>query len=172
MIRSTARPLLPIAVVAAMSGLLLVAGDAQAPPPPATGPVMEGPARHVVTVVRLAADLIETRGRERAFQEFRTKGGMFYRGDTYMFVADMAGKLLLNPAFPEMEGKTMADERDANGKLLVRAMLDLLKEKEEGWVDYVWPKPGETTPSHKWAYVKRVTLDGVPALVGAGIYAE
>ncbi|MBI3448629.1 MAG: cache domain-containing protein [Acidobacteria bacterium] len=172
MTRSPATILVSTIAVAALSGLLPIAGDAQSPKPPATGPAMDGPARHAVILVRLAADLIETRGRERAFEEFRKKGGMFYRGDTYVFVDDMAGKALLNPAFPEVEGKSMIDEKDANGKLLQRAMIDLLREKEEGWVDYMWPKPGETAPSHKWTYVKRVTVDGAPALVGAGIYAE
>ena len=44
--------------------------------------------------------------------------------------------------------------------------------KGAGWVDYLFPKPGETTPSHKWTYVKRVTIDGAPALLGAGFYPD
>jgi hypothetical protein len=27
----------------------------------------------------------------------------------------------------------------------------------------MFPKPGQTAPSHKWTYVKRVTIDGAPA---------
>ncbi len=33
-------------------------------------------------------------------------------------------------------------------------------------------KPGQTEPSQKWTYVKRVTMDGVPGLVGSGFYPE
>jgi signal transduction histidine kinase len=51
-------------------------------------------------------------------------------------------------------------------------MVELLKEKEAGWVDYMWPKPGQTNPSRKWSYVRRVNLDGVSGLVGAGFYPE
>ena len=29
---------------------------------------------------------------------------------------------------------------------------------------------GQAEPSHKWTYVKRVSIDGVPALIGAGFY--
>ena len=41
-----------------------------------------------------------------------------------------------------------------------------------GWVDYMFPKPGQTEPSQKWTYVKRVTIDRVPGLVGSGLYPE
>ena len=44
--------------------------------------------------------------------------------------------------------------------------------KGSGWVDYMFPKPGQTQPSHKWTYVKRVAIDGVPGLIGAGFYPE
>jgi hypothetical protein len=39
-------------------------------------------------------------------------------------------------------------------------------------VDYMFPRPGQTALSHKWTYVKRVTLDGAPALLGAGFYPD
>ena len=32
--------------------------------------------------------------------------------------------------------------------------------KGSGWVDYMFPKPGQAEPSQKWAYVKKVTIDG------------
>ncbi|HEY3790376.1 MAG TPA: hypothetical protein VGM09_00990, partial [Bradyrhizobium sp.] len=32
----------------------------------------------------------------------------------------------------------------------------------------MFPKPGQTELSQKWAYVKKVTLDGVPGLVASG----
>jgi hypothetical protein len=36
----------------------------------------------------------------------------------------------------------------------------------------MFPKPEQTTPSQKWTYVKKVTVDGVPGLVAAGFYPE
>jgi len=37
----------------------------------------------------------------------------------------------------------------------------------------VFPRPGRTTPSHKWTYVKRVTIDGAPGLLEeAGFYPD
>jgi hypothetical protein len=34
----------------------------------------------------------------------------------------------------------------------------------------MFPKPGQTELSQKWAGVKKVTLDGVPGLVASGFY--
>jgi len=51
-----------------------------------------------------------------------------------------------------------------------RAFIEKVKASGSGWVDYMWPKPGETQPSRKWSYVKAVSVDGAPALVGAGFY--
>jgi cytochrome c len=129
-------------------------------------------ARQLSSLVDRAAALIEQKGKDAAFTEFRKKGSEWFSGDTYVFVDDMAGTVLLNPPFPQYEGKNVIDQKDANGKLLQRAMVELLESKESGWVDSMWPKPGQTMPSLKWSYVRRVSLDGVPGLVGAGFYPE
>ncbi len=42
----------------------------------------------------------------------------------------------------------------------------------EGWVNYMFPKPGQTQASQKWGYVKTVNIDGAPGLVGAGFYPD
>jgi hypothetical protein len=36
----------------------------------------------------------------------------------------------------------------------------------------MFPKPGQTEPSQKWTYVRKVTMDGVPGLVASGFYPE
>ncbi|MGB7833914.1 MAG: cache domain-containing protein, partial [Xanthobacteraceae bacterium] len=52
------------------------------------------------------------------------------------------------------------------------AMIEVAETKGTGWVDYMFPKPGQTDPSQKWTYVKKVTVDGVPGLVASGFYPE
>jgi len=40
-----------------------------------------------------------------------------------------------------------------------------------GWADYVWPRPGQTTPVAKSSYVVRVAgPDGTQYIVGSGGY--
>jgi len=47
-------------------------------------------------------------------------------------------------------------------------MVNLAKDRGEGWVEYMYPKPGEEAPSKKISYVYRVP--GQNLFVGAGIY--
>jgi cytochrome c len=50
--------------------------------------------------------------------------------------------------------------------------VKVVQTKGSGWVDYMFPKPGQTQPSQKWSYVKAMNVDGVPALIGARFYPE
>jgi cytochrome c len=118
-----------------------------------------------------AAALVEKQGKAAAFTEFRKKGSEWFAGNTYLFSYDMKSNVLLNPAFPKREGTNVAGGKDANGKVFQEEIIKAA-ERGSGWVDYVFPKPGQTEPSQKWTYVKRVNLDGVPGLLGAGFYPE
>ena len=61
-------------------------------------------------------------------------------------------------------------QKDAKGKLFHNEVIKTAETKGSGWVDYMFPKPGQTEASQKWAYVKKVTIDGVPGLVASGFY--
>ena len=50
----------------------------------------------------------------------------------------------------------------------VKEFVDVAKSKGEGWVPYMWPKPGAEAPVKKLTYVYRVP--GKNVFVGAGIY--
>ena len=127
--------------------------------------------RQIVALVEKAAALVTARGKA-AFDEFRKKGSEWFDGQTYLFSYDQKGNVLLNPAFPKREGTNVSGQTDASGKKFHDLMLETARTKGSGWVDYMFPKPGQTTPSHKWTYVKRVTIDGSPALLGAGFYPD
>jgi hypothetical protein len=126
-------------------------------------------AKAVENLVNKAAALIDKDGKA-AFAEFRKKDSAWFHGDTYLFAYDMKANVLLNPAFPQREGTNVTGQKDANGKLLHQAIIDTAETKGSGWVDYWFPKPGQTAPSHKWTYVKRVTIDGVPGLIASGFF--
>jgi len=80
--------------------------------------------------------------------------------------------VLLVAAFPQNEGRNQTGETDANGKLYHDEFVKVVQSQGAGWVNYVFPKPGQTTPSQKWSYVKAVDIDGTPGLIGAGFYPE
>ncbi len=127
--------------------------------------------REVEALVNKAAALIDSKGKA-AFADFRVKNSEWFHGDTYLFVYDLKSNVLLNPAFPAREGTSVTGQKDANGKLFHDAIIQTAETKGSGWVDYMFPKPGQTTPSQKWAYVKAVKIDGVPGLVASGFYPE
>ena len=79
---------------------------------------------------------------------------------------------MLNPAFPQREGTNPSGQKDANGKMFHDEFATVVRTKGAGWVDYLFPKPGATQPSQKWAYVKGVDLDGTPAIIGSGFYPD
>jgi cytochrome c len=147
-----------------LAGLLGVIPSAfsQAPPPSAK-------AKQITALVDKAAALVDSKGKA-AFPEFRKSGSEWFSGDTYLFVGDMKGMELFNAAFPKLEGTDTLGLKDANGKLLGVELVKTAQSKGSGWVDYMWPKPGQTQPSQKWSYVKAVTIDGTPGFVGAGFY--
>lgn len=123
----------------------------------------------VIDLVKKATLRIEQRGMD-AFDELRDPAGDFRAKDAYVFVIDPNGIELVNPAFPGLEGRNIIDLRDAAGKMLVRDMFATLREKGSGWVDYLWPKPGEHIPTLKSTYVSQANFDDQWVLVGCGVY--
>ena len=105
-------------------------------------------AKQIIALVDKAAALTESKGKS-AFPEFK-KGGEWLKGETYIFIIDMNGTTLMHPGNPELETKSILDLKDENGKAFVREFIETAK-KGSGWVDYMWPKPGEKKPAKKLA---------------------
>lgn len=123
----------------------------------------------VVDLVKDAAGLIEKDG-EAAFRHFHDPAGRFIAKDAYIFVLDPSGIDLVNPAFPNLEGRNILDVKDAQGKRPIREMLEVARSSGAGWVDYMWPKPGENVPTRKSAYVTKVKTGDRWLLAGSGVY--
>ncbi|MFY9900350.1 MAG: cache domain-containing protein [Xanthobacteraceae bacterium] len=107
-----------------------------------------------------------------AFTEFRKKDSEWLHGDTYLYAYDSKGNVLLNAAFPQREGTNIAGQKDAKGKPFQDEILEVAATQGSGWVSYMFPKPGQSESSEKWAYVKKVTFDGTPGLIASGFYPE
>jgi len=123
----------------------------------------------VVDAVKDAVGQIEKHGMA-SFPLFHDPTGPFIAKDAYIFVFDMQGVDLVNPGFPNLEGRNLLDLKDAEGKPLIREMFEVVQTRGSGWVDYMWPKPGESVPTQKSAYVSRAKMGGQWVLVGCGVY--
>lgn len=123
----------------------------------------------VVDAVTDAVGLIE-RGGEAVFAQIRDPRGPFVVKDAYVFVMSSDGIDLVNPGFPNLEGRNQLALKDALGKPLVREMLDVVREHGSGWVDYMWPRPGEAIPTQKSTFVSRAWIGDSWVMVGCGVY--
>jgi cytochrome c len=153
-------------IVSALPLLMTVSlASAQEAPPPSPQ------ATKIQTLVDNAAALADKQGKS-ALAEFRKRDSEWWSGNTYLFAYDMKLDVLLNPAFPQREGTNAHGEKDANGVYFHDEFVKVVQAKGSGWVSYMFPKPGQTQPSKKWSYVRAITVDGMPGLIGAGFYPE
>jgi len=115
-----------------------------------------------------AAALIKEAGVDAAVAKIQDAKGPFVWKDSYVFVMDMDTKMLAHPITPTLVGKTLAGLKDVNGKMFGSEFVAVANSTGEGWVDYMWPNPGEKTPSKKLTYIYRVP--GQELIVGAGMF--
>ena len=72
----------------------------------------------------------------------------------YFFIVDMDGMMLVHPEHPEWIDKIQTGLEDADGKKIIREMLEAAQKKEEGFLQYRWAKPGTNIPVTKLTYFK------------------
>jgi methyl-accepting chemotaxis protein len=95
-----------------------------------------------------------------------------YKEKEYFWINDLGPKMIMHPYKPELDGKDLSSFKDPNGKHLFIEFVNVCKSKGDGYVDYMWPKPGvsETKPAPKISYVKLFPSWGW--VIGSGIYVD
>jgi methyl-accepting chemotaxis protein len=105
--------------------------------------------------MRLAADLV---------------GAMRYNEKDYLWINDMNPTMVMHPIKPALNGKDLSDFKDPKGKKLFVEFVNVCRQKGEGTVDYLWPKPGHDEPVAKLSYVK--LFKPWNWVIGTGVYLE
>ncbi|MBF0589709.1 MAG: methyl-accepting chemotaxis protein [Magnetococcales bacterium] len=109
--------------------------------------------------------------REQAqLQASRVIGHLRYEGDNYFWINDMGPKMVMHPIKPNLNGKDLSSSRDPTGKPLFKEMVDVVRRDGQGFVDYMWAKPGHDKPVPKLSYVAGFQPWGW--VVGSGIYID
>ncbi|MFD1624572.1 methyl-accepting chemotaxis protein [Azospirillum griseum] len=109
--------------------------------------------------------------REQAFERFKANiNTMTYGGKEYIFVQNMQYQTVVHPFRPEVIGKDQRDNKDANGVYFVRELVDTARNKGQGFVSYMYPKPGSETPLPKLSFVK--FFDPWQLEIGTGVYID
>ena len=125
-------------------------------------------------LVLAAARVVESGGgAAAAFSVFRVPSSRWFAGNTYLFAYDLQCNVLFNAALPAREGTNVGGHADARGKLFHDAFVAAARSPARGgWVDYHFPRPGQSEPSKKWTFVKAVRFDGVDGLLACGFYPD
>ena len=96
--------------------------------------------------------------------------GMRYGKDDYFWINDMHPTVIMHPMKPELDGKDASNIKDPKGKAVFVAFVNRVKRDGAGFVDYLWPKPGQDQPVEKVSYVR-----GLPSwgwVLGSGVYVD
>ena len=94
--------------------------------------------------------LTEAEAMARAKDSLR---GIRYAENDYVFVYDFDGTTVVLPSKPQLEGVNRVNDRDGNGKLHVKEIIDTAKNDGGGYVDYVL-KAADGEKHKKISYVK------------------
>jgi signal transduction histidine kinase len=120
--------------------------------------------------VQSAVDLLAVEGKRAAFKEFLNPASRYSFLNTFIWVTDEKGRALVDPAFPEKEGRDLTLFRDAIGRPVMKEIIDKLQKADEAWVQYLWPRPGAVVLSRKLVYARKPRVDGETFLVGSDFF--
>lgn len=125
--------------------------------------------QEVFEKIREAREFLSQAG--TGLEDFNKKNGPWVFKDTYVFVFDCKkGTILAHAIRPQLIGKNLMGLRDIKGNSFFAQLCAAAQTSSGGWVEYWWPKVGETEPSRKISLLLQVP--GTSYQVGAGIYDE
>jgi methyl-accepting chemotaxis protein len=91
-----------------------------------------------------------------------------FGSDDYFFVYNFDGVMLVHAT---LEGKNVLDTPDANGKMFHAKLVEQGRNKGNGFVEYVFPRPGQDkTPIPKLSYVQ--SFPAWEWLICTGVYVD
>ena len=93
-----------------------------------------------------------------------------YGSSGYFWINDTNAVMVVHPIKPEMNGKDLVEFKDKGGKQIFKEFSTVAKSNGEGFVDYVWPKPGFEAPQLKVSFVK--LFKPFNWVIGTGEYVE
>jgi cytochrome c len=131
--------------------------------------------QEVVQRVQQAAQDVAKSG-EAGLATFSSKNATSVWKDSYTFVLSCEGGTAVtvaHPIRPELRGKPTAQIvtfGPKSGEQIAADFCTAGRQPHGGWVEYNFPKPGETEALRKVSYV--LAAQGTPYVVGAGLYDE
>lgn len=121
-------------------------------------------------MVDKAVSMFQEKGKDYALKAMNAASGPFRKGEIYAFAQSFDATMLAHAANRDLVGSKQDQMKDGKGQLIFPPMLETAKNLGSGWVEYWWQRHGESAPTLKRTYIKRVP--GEDILVGAGYYVK
>jgi methyl-accepting chemotaxis protein len=78
--------------------------------------------------------------------------------------------MVMHPIKSSLDGANLSSSKDPKGKFLFNEMVQIVTQNGKGVVNYLWEKPGFTTPQAKISFVEGFKPWGW--IIGTGVYAD
>lgn len=91
-------------------------------------------------------------------------------GTGYVFIYTFDGINIADPILKQNAGKNLLDFTDPNGKKVIAELIEVSKQEDGGYVEYVWNKPIVNTLAPKISYAK--AFRPWNWMVGTGVYLD
>jgi methyl-accepting chemotaxis protein len=93
-----------------------------------------------------------------------------YLGDEYFWINDHTPTMVMHPINPALDGENLQGFEDPDGFRLFVGFVETVEAEGEGFVPYLWPKPGSEQPQPKISYVAGYEPWGW--VIGTGLYVD
>ncbi len=91
-------------------------------------------------------------------------------GTGYVFIYTFDGICIADPILEQNKGRNLIDFEDPDGKKVIKDLIDVAKEVDGGFVEYIWNKPIINELAPKISYAKSFEPWGW--MVGSGVYLD
>jgi signal transduction histidine kinase len=108
--------------------------------------------------VNMAATLVLTKGKEEGFRELQDRSCPLHVLDSYIFVINSQGDFVVDPAFPMLVHRNVANFRDFMGRSVVEEVGEQLQHTDRTWVTVLIPSFGTNKPIKLLAYVRKIQV--------------
>lgn len=139
--------------------------------------LLEEKSENIKNVVELAYTIVENASLQRELDEKKRKqlaidaiNVMRYDDNNYLWINDLQSMMIVHPINPQLNGTYVGGITDPNGLNLFSEFAAVGKSDGEGYVNYLWPRPGSNQPVQKISYVKQFQPWGW--VIGTGIYVD
>ena len=93
-----------------------------------------------------------------------------YGRNDYVWINDLAPNMIMHAMSPALDGKSLADYKDPDGKEIFNEFARIAKQQGSGFFSYRWPMPGANAPVDKISYVQ--LFSPWNWVIGSGVYLD